>query len=135
MGGAAQNPPLAGREQIYWSDLRDETFLGSRYTGSDVENLVLANLVQPDHPPRMIRRGVTRESILGAVSAGRGVTLVCEATLGTQVVDVVLRELHDAKGPVTLGFSGYWRADNSNPALRRLIAFIRARYSLGGDAD
>jgi DNA-binding transcriptional LysR family regulator len=121
---------LASQEPIYWSDLRGETFLGSRYTGAEVQDMVTAHLVQPGHRPSMVHHDMTRESVFSAISAGRGITLACEASLGLKVADVVLRELHDLGGPVTLGFSGYWRADNHSPVLRRFLDFVRARYSL-----
>ncbi len=69
-------------------------------------------------------------SVLGS---GLGVTITYEGASGAQYPDVVLREVHGSHGRALIGYSGYWRTSNENPALRRFLEFTRSRYSLSFD--
>jgi hypothetical protein len=58
------------------------------------------------------------------------VSIVCEGGTGARYPDVVYRPIHGEQGPALIGYSGYWRDDNRNPALRRFLGFIKTRYAL-----
>ena len=73
--------------------------------------------------------------MLSAVGGGRGVTIVCESSLGLKVAEVVLREVHNGHGPAQIASSAYWREGNDDPVLRRFLTFVRTRYSLNGVAQ
>jgi len=75
----------------------------------------------------------SRETILSVLGGGRGVTIVCEGATGAVYPDVVYRPIHGEQGPALIGYSGYWRDDNCNPALRRFLEFIKTRYALSFD--
>ncbi|WP_454886392.1 LysR family transcriptional regulator [Sphingomonas oryzagri] len=122
--------PLAAREQIYWSDLQNETFVAPKTTADDILAMVQTRLARPGHPPIVEVTDLSRETILGVVSAGHGITIISAGSTGLRVDNVVYRELFDSTGPHVLNFSAYWRADNRNPALQTFIGFLRDRYSL-----
>ena len=122
--------PLASREQIYWSDLQDAMFLTPRTTADDIQAMIDARISRPGKRPNVRVTDLSREAVLAAVGAGRGVTLVSAGSSGMRIDNVVLRELNDATGPHVLNFSAYWRTDNRNPALQTFLGFLRDRYSL-----
>lgn len=122
--------PLAAREQIYWSDLQNEIFLAPKTTADDIQAMVHTRLARPGNPPVVEVTDLSRETILGVVSAGHGVTIISAGSTGLRVDNVVYRELFDSTGPHVLNFSAYWRADNRNPALQTFLGFLRDRYAL-----
>jgi hypothetical protein len=62
----------------------------------------------------------------GRVDRLRGAT-------GARYPDVIYRPVQGEQGPAFINYSGYWRKDNANPALRRFLAFVRDRYALSFD--
>lgn len=124
---------LAQRERIYWSDLYGETFLAPKTTADDIQAMVQMRLAQPGKEPQVVVADVSRETVLGAVGGGRAITLISAGSSGMAIDNVVLRPLFDATGPHILNFSAYWRDDNSNPALRTFLQFLRERYSLSSE--
>jgi DNA-binding transcriptional LysR family regulator len=121
--------PLASHDRLFWSDLRDETFLAARNTADDIRLLVNSRLARVGCSS-LIATEMSRESILSIVAAGRGVTIVSAASTGLKIDGVSYRQLNDGTAPHVQNFSGYWRSDNSNPALKVFLGFLRARYSL-----
>lgn len=122
---------LAEREFVYWTDLRYEQFLmPGADPGPEMRDTLIGRLavsgVKPDI--RMIQ--ASREAVLSILGGGSAVSLVCEGSTGTQYPDIVYRPIHGEQGPVLMGYSGYWRDDNSNPVLRRLLRFIKDRFAL-----
>lgn len=128
--------PLASGEHIELTDLRDETiFLSAEKPGSRFSDLVADCVRAAGIDPEIRVQHVSHESILNLLGVTGGVTFTCEGAAGATYPDVVLRELHGPQGQRWLGFSGHWRRENENPALRRFLAFVRRRYSLSFDTD
>lgn len=75
----------------------------------------------------------SRETVLSVLGGSSGISIVCEGATGARYPDVVYRAIHGEQGPALTGHSGCWRADNDNPALRRFLEFIKARYALSFD--
>src|SRR5258708_20714467 len=68
--------PLAGREVLYWTDLRGETVLLSQYDpGRELEDLLMSKLVSPEDRPKIARHDVSRGIIESLIAAGFGVSL------------------------------------------------------------
>lgn len=128
--------PLARREHIELTDLRDETIIvGSENSGSESRDMMAGCFRAAGIDPTIRVQHVGHESILNMLAADGGVTFTCEGASGACYPDVVLRELHGPQGQSWLGFSGYWRKENENPALRRFLAFVQRRYALSFDID
>lgn len=122
---------LASRELLHWSDLQQETFLlSANDPGPKFHDMLLGRLSGFGSRPKVRMHAVSRETIMSLLGGGLDVTITCEAGAGVQYPDVVLREVHDAHGLCMVGYSGYWRHDNTNPALRSFLSFIRNRYSM-----
>lgn len=125
---------LAEREWVQWYDLRNETFLlTASDPGPESRDMVLGRLSAFGTRPKIKMHGVSRESIMSVLGGGLGVTITCEGAAGAQYPDVVLREVLGSHGLCTMSYSGYWRKDNTNPALRHFLAYVRSRYSLTFD--
>ncbi|QNO27230.1 LysR family transcriptional regulator [Sphingopyxis sp. OPL5] len=128
--------PLAEKESVEWTDLRDETFLLTvEDPGPELRDMVLGRLAAFGMRPKIRMRCVSREWIMSVLGGGLGVTVTYEGASGARYPDVVLRELHDAHGRTLIGYSGYWRKASDNPALRRFLTFVRSRYSLAFEID
>lgn len=126
--------PLAEREIVHWTDLRGERFLlTAADPGPEIRDMLLGRLAGSGATPDIRMHQSSRESILSVLGGGLGVSIICEGASGARYPDVVYRPIHGEQGPALIGYSGYWRDDNSNPALRCFLGFIKARYALSFD--
>ena len=122
---------LAARDHVLWFDLKHETFLlPTSDPGPEWQDLLLRRLSGPGFRPNIKTHAVSRESLMSVLGGGLGMTITCESALGAHYPQVVMKEIHDFQGQTLIGYSGYWRTDNENPALKRFLAFARSRYSL-----
>lgn len=122
--------PLAAREVVYWTDLRNETVLLSQYDpGRELEDLLISKLVSSEDRPKIERHDVSRGIIKSLVSMGLGISLVMESDTGASFAGLAYRELRDGTGSSRIGFSAHWRADNDNPALHSFLKLLAERYS------
>ncbi|MEY9537919.1 DNA-binding transcriptional LysR family regulator [Bradyrhizobium diazoefficiens] len=124
-----QDHCLASREIVYWTDLRNEKILLSKYDpGPELEDLLISKLVLPDDRPRVERHDVSRGIIKSLTSMGMGLSLVMESDIGASFAGLVYRELQDGAGPSRVDFYAHWRDDNENPALKRFLNLLAERY-------
>ncbi|MGY8632085.1 LysR family transcriptional regulator [Bradyrhizobium sp. 14AA] len=124
-----QDHRLAGRDIVYWTDLRKETILLSQYDpGRELEELLISKLVLPEDRPRIERHDVSRGIIKSLISMGMGLSLVMESDIGASFAGLVYRELQDGTGPCRLDFHAHWREDNDNPVLKRFLSLLAERY-------
>lgn len=123
--------PLAEREIVHWTDLRGERFLlPATDPGPEIRDMLLGRLSVGGMQASVRMHQCSRETILSLLGDGLGLTIVCEGSTGARYPDVVYRPVHAEQGPMLIGYSGYWHDDNSNPALRRFLHFIKTRYAL-----
>lgn len=123
--------PLADREFVQWTDLRTERFvLPAADPGPDIRDMLLGRLSMSGSAPDIRMCRTSRETILSLLGHGGCASVVCEGSTGTRYPGVVYRSIHGEQGPALTVYSGYWRADNNNPPLRRFLAFICQRYAL-----
>lgn len=126
--------PLAKRDVIHWTDLRSERFLlPAADPGPEMRDMLLGRLAVSGAKPNIRMMQASRETVLSILGGSAGVSIVCEGSTGAHYPDVVYRPIHGEQGPALIGYSGCWRDDNSNPALRRFLGFIKARYALSFD--
>ncbi|MBR1146151.1 LysR family transcriptional regulator [Bradyrhizobium sp. AUGA SZCCT0431] len=124
-----EDHPLAARDVIYWTDLRNETVLHSQNDPSPkFEDLLISKLVSPEDRPKIERHEVSRGIIKNLVSMRLGLSLVMESDIGANFAGLVYRELRDGTGSTCVGFSAHWRADNENPALDGFLKLLAERY-------
>jgi DNA-binding transcriptional LysR family regulator len=126
--------PLAQRDIIHWTDLRGEHFLlPAADPGPEIRDMLLGRLPISGGKPDIRMSRASRETVLSILGVNSGVTIVCEGSTGATYPSVVYRPIHGEQGPALTGYSGCWRDDNRNPALRRFLGFIKTRYALSFD--
>jgi len=126
--------PLAEREVVHWTDLRDERLLlPTADPGPEIRDMLLGRLSVSGIKPDIRMHQSSRETILSILGACSGVSIVCEGSTGARYPEIVYRPIHGEQGPALTGYSGYWRDDNGNPAMRRFLGFIKTRYALSFD--
>jgi DNA-binding transcriptional LysR family regulator len=125
---------LASQELVHWTDLRSECFaLPTADPASDIRDMLLGRLPRTGSPPDIRMYRTSRETVLSLLGDAGYVSVVSEGSTGARYPDVVYRPILGEQGPALTIYSGYWRADNTNPPLRRFLAFIRHRYALSFD--
>jgi len=123
--------PLAERHVVHWTDLRSERFLlPVADPGPEIRDMLLGRLAVSGTKPEIRMLQASRETVLSVLGGSSGISIVCEGSTGARYPDVVYRPIHGEQGPALTGYSGCWRDDNNNPALRRFLGFIKARYAL-----
>lgn len=121
--------PLAARDAVYWTDLRNEKVLLSQYgPGPELEGLLISKLVSSKGRPKIERHEVNRDIIGSLVSMGFGISLVMESDIGASFAGLVYRELRDGTGPSRIGFSAHWRGDNEKLVLDSFLRLLTERY-------
>ncbi|PZR82537.1 MAG: LysR family transcriptional regulator [Stutzerimonas stutzeri] len=126
--------PLADRDVVHWTDLRGERLLLTvADPGPAMRDMLLGRLSVSGAKPDIRMHQSSRETILSVLGGSSGVSIVCESSTGAHYPEVVYRPIHGEQGPALTGYSGCWGDDNSNPALRRFLGFIKARYALSFD--
>lgn len=120
---------LAANENLYWTDLKGETLLLARCDSRpDVLDLLATKLTSSHSRPEVVQHDVSRDTIMGLVVAGFGVSLVCETYVGATYAGLVYREARDGNGPSCVSYAALWQRDNNNPALAQFLKVLEARY-------
>lgn len=123
--------PLAERDVVHWTDLRGERFLlPVADPGPEIRDMLLGRLAVSGAKPDIRMLQASRETVLSILGGNSGISIVCEGSTGARYPDVVYRAIHGEQGPALTGHSGCWRDQNGNPALRRFLGFVKARYAL-----
>lgn len=119
--------PLADRDFVYWTDLKDERFVISlRDPGPEINDVLLSKLTIPGDRPSIKHVKAHHSLTISAVDCERGITLVCESSCVPPWPGVIFREVRDGNGPTRLGFVAYWRHDNGNPTLKNFLNQLQA---------
>ena len=123
--------PLIERQAVYWIDLKDETVLLSRCDpGPELHDLLIAKTASPGDRPKIVHHDVSRGALVSLVSAGFGITLLTEASMGANIAGVVYCEVREGAEPTRVGYSAHWRENNQNPALKSFLNVLGERYPL-----
>jgi len=115
---------LAAEERIDWDDLRGQHFIVSEADpGPEIYDYLFKHLSELGHPPSVERCPVyNRDTLIGMVALGAGITLTSEATTGVKFPGVTYRLLVTEDLP----FCAVWSPHNDNPALRRMLSLARS---------
>ncbi|MDV3458245.1 LysR family transcriptional regulator [Sphingomonas sp. HF-S4] len=118
---------LLERDRLYWTDLREMTFLVTRADPGDlIAAMIAARLAGPCHAPRIVAQAVSRDNLHSLITRDR---VSVTAGAGSMTDEgVAFREVHDAFGPTRLSQTLHWREENENPALARFLALAARRY-------
>ena len=116
--------PLARRNEIALSDLRDESFvMRTRFDGSGALGWVMRSSDTAEPSSRVTTHTVSRESLIALVGAGFGLTILTHSAAAIAVPGVAFRPIKEPA--VTIPFRMVWSAENDNPALRRFLSHVR----------
>ncbi|MGC4252189.1 MAG: LysR family transcriptional regulator [Sphingobium sp.] len=122
---------LADHDPLHWTDLRHERFLlPATDPGPDIHDMLIGRLSVAGLQPDIRMHHVSREGILSILGGGLALSIICEGGTGACYPNVVYRQVHGEQGTALISYSGYWREDNANPALRRFLAFVRDHHAL-----
>jgi DNA-binding transcriptional LysR family regulator len=124
--------PLAERDFIKWTDLRNEAFVVSEGDpGPEIRDFLIKKLADLGHSPSIERHRVGRDNLMQIVSFGRGLTLTSESTVAAKFPGVVYRRL----AAETLPFCAVWSPRNDNPAWRRMLSLARTTAKQNGKCN
>lgn len=116
---------LATSDVLTWERIRYEPFIVRRWAnGSMIWYKLAERKIADGIALNITQHDVSRESLLGLVAAGHGLTVVSEAATGMNVPGLVYRPIDDRDATVTVRLA--WMPDNDNPALRRFISFAKS---------
>jgi len=119
-----QDHSLSSSPNVLWHQLEGERFIVSRMDpGPEIQDYIIRGLAELGRHPQVEQLAVQRETLLGLVGLGQGLSLVGEAEAGVSYPGVVFRPLDHEEIP----FSLVWSVTNDNPAFRRFLAASRLR--------
>ena len=127
MAAFPKDHPLAARDFVYWTDLKNERFLMSRRDpGPEIQDVLINKLTSPGDRPIVKLVNAEREDVISMVGGNRGISLACDSATGNAGNEVVYREVRDGNGPTRVGYVAYWRRNNDNPALKQMLTLLQA---------
>jgi len=110
---------LAAKTQLGWPDLVDEHFLiPSGGSAGDIEGLLINRFTRLGRTPSITRQAAGRETLMRLIALGQGVMITVESAAGAALAGVIGRPIAREAAP----FHAVWSAQNSKPAVKRLIA-------------
>ena len=123
----ARGHRLENRAQLFWTDLRDASFLVTTADpGPLIAAMIRARMSGPGFTPSISLQNVSRDNLLSF--AGGGSVAITAGVLAAADPTIALRPIHDAFGPTRIDQVLHWRDDNPNPALARFLALVAQRY-------
>lgn len=128
---APSGHPLATAKRIALADLDGQNFVAySPYESRYFYDLIASIFAETGVSPKHVQYMSQIHSILGLVRAGLGVSLVPRAARNLRFDGVELREIDIDKTRIA-ELHLVWREANTNPAVERLIRFVRAFAQTG----
>lgn len=116
--------PLAHHASFTWNDILEQPFLVCAYGGGPAIHAWLVGKHEAGgRAPDIRQHDMCRDSLLGLVGAGYGITAVAGNTTELAIPGVVFRPVADERAVVAVRMA--WRGDTENPALARFLSHAR----------
>ncbi len=112
---------LARRRTLTWNHLRDDTLLVQGWDESQAAREFYSTFLGSG--VRYATHAASKQSVLGLVAAGFGITLVTEAQTHVKVPNVVYRPILEKNALVEVAL--VWVPENEDAVVGRFIAFMR----------
>lgn len=119
-----QGHRLLGRRDVHWSDLSKEKIIVQKDgIGPQLYNLVITRLNRISYKHVIERIDVGRETLLGIVAKGYGITPVSGTVAMSKFPGLTFLPLTDEPDPLV--FNAVWSVHNRSAALRRLLSLAQ----------
>jgi DNA-binding transcriptional LysR family regulator len=121
--------PLGQRRTLTWDLLREETLLVQGWDESQAARELYASFLGSG--AHYTAHAASKQSILGLVAAGFGITLVTEAQAHVKVPGVLYRPIFEKNAVIQVVL--VWVRENENAVVGRFVSFMRqfARARVG----
>jgi len=113
--------PLATREALNWTSLRDETILVQGWDESQAQREFFASLLGSG--VRFQAHAASKQSVLALVEAGFGITLAAKSQSEVTFPGVVFRPIAESNAWFRVDLA--WMPEIEEPAVGRFVAFMR----------
>ncbi len=113
--------PLAKRRRLTWQTLREETLLVQGWEESHTAQEYYAGFLGSG--ARYGSHAASKQSVLGLVGAGFGVTLVTEAQAQVRIPGVVFRRIDEENAELEIEL--VWVPENKDPVVGRFVKFMQ----------
>ena len=121
---APERHSVAALTAVTWAALRDEAFVVRAYGCGPVIYAWLAGKLHPGGlAPDIRQHNISRECLLGLVSAGYGLTVVAESATALVVPGVVYRPISDENATMSVRMA--WLPGNENAVLGQFLSHAR----------
>ena len=112
---------LARRKTLTWKMIREDTFLVQGWEESQTARERYASLM--GEGIRFVAHSASKQSVLGLVGAGFGITLVTQAQAHVRIPGVVFRHILEENAQVEVQLA--WVPENEEVAVGRFVSFMR----------
>lgn len=122
---------LSAETIVSWDDVRSERFIVSAGgPGPEIHDYLIKRLSALSFRPDIRTHNVGRENLMNMVARGFGLTLTTASTLGTSFAGLTFLPIGSEED--TVPCVAVWTANNSNPALHRLLSIAREAAGIEG---
>jgi DNA-binding transcriptional LysR family regulator len=112
---------LARRRTVSWDLLREQTLLVQGWDESQSAREFYASFLGSG--AHYIAHAASKQSVLGLVAAGFGITLVTEAQAHVKVPDVIYRSIYEKNAMINVVLA--WVPENESAVVGRFVSFMR----------
>ena len=116
---------LARRKSLSWGMLKDETFLVQGWDDSQTDREYYTSFMGSGI--RFSTHSASKQSVLGLVGAGYGITLVTQSQAHVRIPGVVFRHILEENAEVEVHLA--WVPENEEATVGRFVSFMRAMSS------
>lgn len=112
---------LARRRQLSWDLLRNETLLVQGWDDSQTARELYSSFLGSG--AHYVTHAASKQSVLGLVASGFGITLVTEAQAHVKVPGVVYRSINEKNAMIQVVL--VWASESENAVVGRFVSFMR----------
>jgi DNA-binding transcriptional LysR family regulator len=112
---------LARRKTLTWEMIREDTFLVQGWEESQTAREYYASLMGSG--VRFATHSASKQSVLGLVGAGYGITLATQSQAHVRIPGVVFRHILEENAEVEVHLA--WVPENEDAAVGRFVSFMR----------
>lgn len=112
---------LARQRTLTWKDLRDETFLVQGWEESQTAREFYMSILGSG--VRLVAHAASKQSVLGLVGAGYGITLVTQAQAHVRIPGVLFRHILEENASIEVQL--VWVPEIEEATVGRFVAFMR----------